>query len=609
MKRELKKISGLIWILFLMTHLDGSAQLQFYTDVYAWYPDGKVKKISPGDGIYFQPCIHPQGTHVTYYGNSSGPPRVWKANLSTGEIVALTAADTNARHPVFDWKGERIVFSSDHGFDQKHETVEEMTPSGEPPPNAHFNIFIMDADGQNKKQITEGLYQDERPCFSPDGKHITFVSNRHGIKNGLWSVSIDGSSDPQALLQKGWGYRPWYSVDGQWIFFYTDVNERHHICKVPAEGGKKIPLENDTLRLSHGPFADPDGTCLLVHGIKEGNWHGIWEIPLNGDPPKNLKPPGFDTIHHGHATRSMNGVITFDALRPQQTASTVEPPRTVDRSFHYPIKSPAYPEGKGPVVLIDEAHNNFHTAVGTYLPFADLLRQDGFVVKRAEERISEDLLSSGAVYVIADAQPPARRGDPPTFSKQEIKILNGWVKKGGSLFVITDHMPDPGAIKELALSFGIEVSNGYVMEGPPPGSPGPTLFRKSDGSLADHPLTKGRNEDEEVRRVATFAGSAFRCDEGFQPLLILGEGFRSWIPEEYNKFPPGTPNIDVAGWYQGGVKIDGEGKIAFFAEAAMFTAQIFSEGRMKAGMNHLFGRDNARFLLNILHWLSGITDS
>jgi hypothetical protein len=244
--------------------------------------------------------------------------------------------------------------------------------------------------------------------------------------------------------------------------------------------------------------------------------------------------------------------FVFAVSHPQQTASTVEPPRTVDKTFSYFIKKTAYPEGKGPVVLIDEAHNNFHTAVGTYLPFADLLRQDGYVVKRAKDNISQELLKSGDIYVIADAQPPFKVGDPPTFSQEEIQILNDWVKDGGSLFVITDHMPDPGAIKDLALSFGIEVSNGYVMHGPPPGRPGPMLFQKKDGSLSDHLLINGRGPYEQVRRVATFAGSAFRCSEEFQPILILGEGFRSWMPKEYNKFPPGTPNVDVSGWYQGG---------------------------------------------------------
>lgn len=119
--------------------------------------------------------------------------------------------------------------------------------------------------------------------------------------------------------------------------------------------------------------------------------------------------------------------------------------------------------------MIDEAHHNFLTSVGTYLPFADLLRQDGYVVQRAVDKISVELLESGAVYVIADAQLPAKIGDPPTFSAAEVQTLNDWVKKGGTLFVITDHMPNPGSIKDLSLSIGIEVSNGYVMAGPPPG--------------------------------------------------------------------------------------------------------------------------------------------
>lgn len=315
MKIEAKKWLYFIGVSIGAIFLMGSTKLQFYTDVYAWYPDGQVKKISPGDGIYFQPCIHPEGTHVVYYGNSTGSPRVWKADLKTGKIVALTPPDSNARHPVFDWEGKQIAFSSDHVFEQKHETVEEMTPSGDSPPGSHFNIFVMDADGKNVRQVTKGPYQDERPCLSPDGKEITFVSNRLGKKSGLWRVSVDGTKGPWPLLRKSWGYRPWYSADGQWIFFYSGINKRHRICKIPVKGGEIVPLENDDLQLSHGPFADPDGKSILVHGIKEGDFHGIWEIPLNGDPPHQLKPPGFETTHHGHATRATNGIITFDALR------------------------------------------------------------------------------------------------------------------------------------------------------------------------------------------------------------------------------------------------------------------------------------------------------
>ncbi len=290
----------------------------------------------------------------------------------------------------------------------------------------------------------------------------------------------------------------------------------------------------------------------------------------------------------------------------QQTASKVEPPRTVDLDFQPEIKNPAYPPGEGPVILVDEAHNNFHTAVGTYIPFAALLERDGYVIQRAAEKISQKLLQSCRIFVIADAQPPEKKNEPPTFSQQEIDILNAWVREGGSLFLITDHMPDPGAIEKLALSFGIRVNNGYVLNGTLTGRERPIVFDGSDDRLAEHPITNGRDPSEKINSIATFAGSAFQAGPEFQPLMIFGPGRRSWMPKEYWTFPPGTSNISVAGWLQGGVLESGDGKIAFFSEAAMFTAQVFDQGKILAGMNHFLGKDNAQFLLNIVHWLSDL---
>ncbi|MBN1223183.1 MAG: hypothetical protein JXB23_08020 [Candidatus Aminicenantes bacterium] len=290
----------------------------------------------------------------------------------------------------------------------------------------------------------------------------------------------------------------------------------------------------------------------------------------------------------------------------QQTASKVEPPRTVDRSFRPDITNPAYKPGKGSVVVVDEAHNNFHTSVGLYTPFALLVERDGYVIRRGTDKIAPGLLEDCRIYVIADAQPPVHTEEPPTFSHEEVTILNTWVREGGSLFLITDHMPDPGAVTGLAAAFGIEVKNGYAIKGPPPGPAGPLIFSRDDDTLRECIVTNGRNASEKVMSVATFAGSAFQAATGFIPVLVFGPGFRIWEPEEYWKFPPGTPNAAIEGWYQGGILEYGKGRVAFFCEAAMFTAQVFNNGRVKAGMNHPRAAGNVRLLLNILHWLDHI---
>ena len=129
----------------------------------------------------------------------------------------------------------------------------------------------------------------------------------------LWTVSIVGAKRLRRLQTDQWGYRPWYSPDGQWIYFFSDVDNRHQICKIPAVGGEIIPITNDDKGASHGPFADIKSDTLLIHSTRDGKI-GIWELPLNGTPARQIVIPEFDgTV--AHATRAIDGVMAFDVYR------------------------------------------------------------------------------------------------------------------------------------------------------------------------------------------------------------------------------------------------------------------------------------------------------
>ena len=148
-----------------------------HVDVYAWFPDGQVKEVSQGDGIYYHPCINPEGTHVVYHGGALGDIyRVWKADINTCDVVPLTPSDSAAWHPVFSWDGKKIVFSSNLLSGHPPARIKKSIPHGIAPKNHIVNLFIMDSEGGSVQKITTGPYQDQRPTFSPDGKHIAFVS-------------------------------------------------------------------------------------------------------------------------------------------------------------------------------------------------------------------------------------------------------------------------------------------------------------------------------------------------------------------------------------------------------------------------------------------------
>jgi hypothetical protein len=281
-----------------------------------------------------------------------------------------------------------------------------------------------------------------------------------------------------------------------------------------------------------------------------------------------------------------------------------------DPDFKPSIEKPAYAEGKGPVVLIDEAHFNNLIASGRYQTFADLLRRDGYVVQGAKEKFSKGSLKAGKILVIANArsQRNATNWKPPfypSFTEEEIAAVREWVNEGGSLMLIVDHFPLPFMAGKLAEVFGVRFHNGYAVD--PQDPTGPLVYNRADRSLADHPITRGRSEKERVDSVATFTGSAFQIDRGEPLMTFLGPETFSYTPEAVGRLPDkDTPRVPIKGWLQGAVMRVGLGRVAVFGEAAMFSAQLAGPQKFQMGMNNPIAQQNPQFLLNVAHWLSGL---
>lgn len=286
-----------------------------------------------------------------------------------------------------------------------------------------------------------------------------------------------------------------------------------------------------------------------------------------------------------------------------------------DPNFKPAINSPAYELGMGPRVGIDEAHHNFHTATGRYQTFADLLRRDGYQVAGFNKPFSAETLKSIDVLVIANALNEKNKSDwslptPSAFTQDEIAAVQTWVKEGGSLFLIADHMPFPGAASDLAKAFGIEFSNGYAR----PGHRKPNTADTFDAAtgLKESVITRGREEKETVTKIATFGGSAFKLPAEAVPVIVFG---KDSISQETTKAPgitPNAPKINIEGWSQGAVLNVDKGRVAVFGEAAMFSAQLQGAQKNAMGMNAPVAKQNPQLLLNILHWLTrvkGMEDS
>lgn len=282
-------------------------------------------------------------------------------------------------------------------------------------------------------------------------------------------------------------------------------------------------------------------------------------------------------------------------------APVVQPQQLTDNNFDLTVPYPAYPVGKGPVIFVDEAHNNFHTVEGRYAPFARVLKKDGFILKASHSKITLDWLKQCDLFVISD--PMLIKGESP-FTPDEAEALYQWVNEGGSVCLITDHYPDPPALSVIAERFGVTLLNGWVLNTARGEEVGPIYFRKTDQTLKEHPITRGRSGmNEEIPYVVSFTGCAFQAEDPFIPLMVLGKDKTSYPVENPDRVNRRSPQQDVEGWYQGGVMEVGQGRLAFFSEAGMFTAQTVGPQRRPFGINAPIAPHNAQFLLNVFRWL------
>ncbi|MEP7001696.1 MAG: DUF4350 domain-containing protein [bacterium] len=302
--------------------------------------------------------------------------------------------------------------------------------------------------------------------------------------------------------------------------------------------------------------------------------------------------------------------VHTDALcQPSLAPRATGGPQVADTAFNPIIAKPAFASDRGPSVLLDEAHNNFHTVAGRYAPFVKVLRRDGFVVDPLNVRFSDASLASAKILVIANAMAERNKGNwtlptPSAFDHDEIGALERWVHAGGSLFLIADHMPFGGATTDLASTFGIFMTNGFATDSRC--NADEFVFTRATGLSASHPIVRGRDTSERVESVRTFTGQAFRGDSNVRPLLTLAAGTVLMLPVEAWKFSEATPHMPADGMLQGAALAFGRGRVAVFGEAAMFSAQVSGAARRPMGMNAPSARDNPQFLLNIMHWLAGL---
>ncbi len=278
----------MLGLTLLVVDADTQAQIAFQSDrdrnyeIYVMDDDGKNQRnLTNHPDRDLAPSWSPDGTRIAFVSDRDGhvpKGRVW----STFEIYVMDAEGKNQRNltndpnsdhsPAWSPDGKRIVFSSDR--------------------EVNFEIYVMDNNGGNPQKLTNNPGTDQHPSWSADGKRIAFSSYRDGhfiadsgLTSEIYVMDADGGN-PQRLTENRQNDD---SPDGTRIVFSSDRKgdfANYEIYVMDADGGNQQRLTENRDR-DVSPSWSADGTRIAFSSYRD-NQGEIYVMDADGGNPQKL---------------------------------------------------------------------------------------------------------------------------------------------------------------------------------------------------------------------------------------------------------------------------------------------------------------------------------
>jgi len=189
----------------------------------------KLTRLTKSPGYDAEGTISPDGKKIVFTSMRSGDLDIYTMNADGSGTKRLTSEKGYDGGPFFSWDGQTIVYRAYHPKtkDELKEYESLLKQNLIKPTRAE--IFMMSAEGANKRQITNNGAANWAPFLLPNNRQIIFSSNLHDPERtsfSLYLVNVDGTGLERITYGARFDSFPMLSRDGKKLVFASTRNAK-----------------------------------------------------------------------------------------------------------------------------------------------------------------------------------------------------------------------------------------------------------------------------------------------------------------------------------------------------------------------------------------------
>jgi len=251
-----------------------------------------------------------------------------------------------------------------------------------------WEIYVMNPDGTNPRNVSMNTAGDVEPDWSPDGTRIAFT-RWVGDERSIYVIDADGTNVTRLTSGPKWDEAPDWSPDGAWIAFQSLRDGKQQLFAVSSDGSEIVKLSRSPYIEAY-PAWSPDGSLIAFTSPRDGTNEDIYLMTADGTLTRLTSLTGTDTaaawspdgteIAFASAATGVSEIFTYDfdadevtnvtlgegwSTLPAWSPSGAELAVTLKQGTRWAIAAVTADGNGEPQILTTGASNNLHASWGT----------------------------------------------------------------------------------------------------------------------------------------------------------------------------------------------------------------------------------------------------